>query len=98
LAQKLKKTLEELGERFVCRNWRKIYWHWSKKETLLVDMDWPRRHNDVVEASIGGMKLTTTIEGDSVLWNARYAQEYNSIEALKNYRFVDLLIPIRNCS
>jgi hypothetical protein len=25
LAQKLKKTLEELGERFVCRNWRKIY-------------------------------------------------------------------------
>lgn len=41
--------------------------------------------NNVVEAAIGGMNLTTTIEGRrrfSV--NARYAQEYrNSLEALK---------------
>jgi Cu(I)/Ag(I) efflux system membrane protein CusA/SilA len=39
----------------------------------------------VVEASIGGMKLTTTIEGrQRFSVNARYAQEYrNSIEALK---------------
>lgn len=41
--------------------------------------------NNVVEAAIGGMTLTTTIEGRrrfSV--NARYAQEYrNSLEALK---------------
>nr|WP_291111888.1 MULTISPECIES: efflux RND transporter permease subunit [unclassified Flavobacterium] len=42
--------------------------------------------NNVVEASIGGMKLTTTIEGrQRFSVNARYAQEYrNSIEALKN--------------
>ena len=41
--------------------------------------------NNVVEASIGGMKLTTTIEGrQRFSVNARYAQEYrNSIEALK---------------
>lgn len=41
--------------------------------------------NSVVEASIGGMKLTTTIEGrERFSVNARYAQEYrNSIEALK---------------
>ncbi|AOW08945.1 efflux RND transporter permease subunit [Flavobacterium gilvum] len=41
--------------------------------------------NAVVEASIGGMKLTTTIEGrQRFSVNARYAQEYrNSIEALK---------------
>jgi Cu(I)/Ag(I) efflux system membrane protein CusA/SilA len=41
--------------------------------------------NTVVEASIGGMKLTTTIEGrQRFSVNARYAQEYrNSIEALK---------------
>jgi Cu(I)/Ag(I) efflux system membrane protein CusA/SilA len=41
--------------------------------------------NNVVEASIGGMKLTTTIEGrERFSVNARYAQEYrNSIEALK---------------
>jgi multidrug efflux pump subunit AcrB len=39
--------------------------------------------NNVVEAAIGGMTLTT-IEGDSVSVNARYAQEYrNSIEDLK---------------
>jgi Cu(I)/Ag(I) efflux system membrane protein CusA/SilA len=42
--------------------------------------------NAVVEAAIGGMKLTTTIEGrQRFSVNARYAQEYrNSIEALKN--------------
>ncbi|HRL72508.1 MAG TPA: efflux RND transporter permease subunit, partial [Flavobacterium sp.] len=41
--------------------------------------------NNVVEASIGGMKLTTTIEGrQRFSVNARYAQEYrNSLEALK---------------
>jgi Cu(I)/Ag(I) efflux system membrane protein CusA/SilA len=41
--------------------------------------------NNVVEASIGGMKLTTTIEGrQRFSVNARYAQEYrNSIDALK---------------
>ncbi len=41
--------------------------------------------NNVVEASIGGMKLTTTIEGrQRFSVNARYAQEYrNSIEVLK---------------
>lgn len=41
--------------------------------------------NNVVEASIGGMKLTTTIEGrQRFSVNARYAQEYrNSIEALR---------------
>lgn len=41
--------------------------------------------NTVVEASIGGMKLTTTIEGrQRFSVNARFAQEYrNSIEALK---------------
>lgn len=41
--------------------------------------------NNVVEASIGGMKLTTTIEGrQRFSVNARFAQEYrNSIEALK---------------
>lgn len=41
--------------------------------------------NNVVEASIGGMRLTTTIEGrQRFSVNARYAQEYrNSIEALK---------------
>lgn len=41
--------------------------------------------NSVVEAAIGGMKLTTTIEGrQRFSVNARYAQEYrNSIEALK---------------
>lgn len=41
--------------------------------------------NSVVEASIGGMKLTTTIEGrQRFSVNARYAQEFrNSIEALK---------------
>lgn len=41
--------------------------------------------NNVVEVSIGGMKLTTTIEGrQRFSVNARYAQEYrNSIEALK---------------
>ena len=41
--------------------------------------------NNVVEASIGGMKLTTTIEGrERFSVNARYAQEYrNSLEALK---------------
>ncbi|GEC77683.1 metal transporter [Flavobacterium aquatile] len=41
--------------------------------------------NAVVEAAIGGMKLTTTIEGrQRFSVNARYAQEYrNSIEALK---------------
>ncbi|MBG6110455.1 Cu(I)/Ag(I) efflux system membrane protein CusA/SilA [Flavobacterium sp. CG_23.5] len=41
--------------------------------------------NNVVEAAIGGMKLTTTIEGrERFSVNARYAQEYrNSIEALK---------------
>jgi Cu(I)/Ag(I) efflux system membrane protein CusA/SilA len=41
--------------------------------------------NNVVEASIGGMKLNTTIEGrQRFSVNARYAQEYrNSIEALK---------------
>jgi Cu(I)/Ag(I) efflux system membrane protein CusA/SilA len=39
----------------------------------------------VVEAAIGGMKLTTTIEGrQRFSVNARYAQEYrNSIDALK---------------
>lgn len=41
--------------------------------------------NSVVEAAIGGMKLTTTIEGrQRFSVNARYAQEFrNSIEALK---------------
>ncbi len=41
--------------------------------------------NNVVEASIGGMKLTTTVEGrERFSVNARYAQEYrNSIDALK---------------
>ncbi len=41
--------------------------------------------NVVVEAAIGGMKLTTTIEGrQRFSVNARYAQEYrSSIEALK---------------
>ena len=41
--------------------------------------------NNVVEVAIGGMKLTTTIEGrERFSVNARYAQEYrNSIEALK---------------
>jgi len=41
--------------------------------------------NNVVEAAIGGMRLTTTIEGrQRFSVNARYAQEYrNSIEALK---------------
>nr|WP_314897727.1 efflux RND transporter permease subunit [uncultured Flavobacterium sp.] len=41
--------------------------------------------NNVVEAAIGGMKLTTTIEGrQRFSVNARYAQEHrNSIEALK---------------
>jgi Cu(I)/Ag(I) efflux system membrane protein CusA/SilA len=41
--------------------------------------------NNVVEAAIGGMKLTTTIEGrQRFSVNARYAQEYrNSITALK---------------
>jgi Cu(I)/Ag(I) efflux system membrane protein CusA/SilA len=41
--------------------------------------------NTVVEAAIGGMKLTSTIEGrERFSVNARYAQEYrNSIDALK---------------
>jgi Cu(I)/Ag(I) efflux system membrane protein CusA/SilA len=41
--------------------------------------------NTIVEAAIGGMKLTTTIEGrQRFSVNARYAQEYrNSLEALK---------------
>ena len=41
--------------------------------------------NDVVETAIGGMKLTTTIEGrQRFSVNARYAQEYrNSLDALK---------------
>ncbi|EIA09462.1 cobalt-zinc-cadmium resistance protein CzcA [Flavobacterium frigoris PS1] len=41
--------------------------------------------NSVVEAAIGGMILTTTIEGrERFSVNARYAQEYrNSLEALK---------------
>jgi len=41
--------------------------------------------NTVVEAAIGGMKLTTTIEGrQRFSVNARYAQEYrNSLDALK---------------
>jgi copper/silver efflux system protein len=41
--------------------------------------------NNVVEASIGGMKLTTTVEGrERFSVNARFAQEYrNSLEALK---------------
>lgn len=41
--------------------------------------------NTVVEAAIGGMKLSTTIEGrQRFSINARYAQEYrNSLEALK---------------
>jgi Cu(I)/Ag(I) efflux system membrane protein CusA/SilA len=41
--------------------------------------------NNVVEAAIGGMTLTTTIEGrQRFSVNARYAQEYrNSIEDLK---------------
>jgi Cu(I)/Ag(I) efflux system membrane protein CusA/SilA len=40
--------------------------------------------NNVVEAAIGGMTLTTTIEGRQRFLNARYAQEYrNSIEDLK---------------
>lgn len=41
--------------------------------------------NNVVEAAIGGMKLTTTIEGrQRFSVNARYAQEHrNSVEALK---------------
>jgi Cu(I)/Ag(I) efflux system membrane protein CusA/SilA len=39
----------------------------------------------VVEAAIGGMTLTTTIEGrERFSVNARYAQEYrNSLESLK---------------
>jgi copper/silver efflux system protein len=41
--------------------------------------------NNVVEAAIGGMNLTTTIEGrERFAVNARYAQEYrNSLNALK---------------
>ena len=41
--------------------------------------------NTIVEAAIGGMKLTSTIEGrQRFSVNARYAQDYrNSIEALK---------------
>lgn len=41
--------------------------------------------NNVVEAAIGGMNITTTIEGrERFAVNARYAQEYrNSISALK---------------
>lgn len=41
--------------------------------------------NSVVEAAIGGMTLTTTIEGrERFSVNARYAQEYrNSLESLK---------------
>ena len=41
--------------------------------------------NSVVEAAIGGMTLTTTIEGrQRFSVNARYAQEYrNSLEGLK---------------
>ncbi len=41
--------------------------------------------NNVIETAIGGMKLTTTIEGrQRFSVNARYAQEYrNSIDALK---------------
>lgn len=41
--------------------------------------------NTIVEAAIGGMKLTTTIEGrQRFSVNARYAQDFrNSIEALK---------------
>lgn len=41
--------------------------------------------NTIVEAAIGGMKLTTTIEGrQRFSVNARYAQDYrNSIDALK---------------
>jgi len=41
--------------------------------------------NTIVEAAIGGMKLTTTIEGrQRFSVNARYAQDYrNSIETLK---------------
>ena len=41
--------------------------------------------NNVVEAAIGGMKLTTTIEGrQRFSVNARYAQEFrNSLDALK---------------
>ncbi|MFT5715139.1 MAG: Cu(I)/Ag(I) efflux system membrane protein CusA/SilA [Flavobacterium sp.] len=41
--------------------------------------------NNVVEAAIGGMTLTTTIEGrERFSVNARYAQEYrNSLESLK---------------
>lgn len=41
--------------------------------------------NSIVETAIGGMKLTTTIEGrQRFSVNARYAQEYrNSIDALK---------------
>jgi Cu(I)/Ag(I) efflux system membrane protein CusA/SilA len=41
--------------------------------------------NNIVETAIGGMKLTTTIEGrQRFSVNARYAQEYrNSLEALK---------------
>lgn len=41
--------------------------------------------NNIVEAAIGGMKLTTTIEGrQRFSVNARYAQEYrNSLDALK---------------
>jgi len=41
--------------------------------------------NNIIETAIGGMKLTTTIEGrQRFSVNARYAQEYrNSLEALK---------------
>jgi Cu(I)/Ag(I) efflux system membrane protein CusA/SilA len=40
--------------------------------------------NNVVEAAIGGMTLTTTIEGRQRFSVNRYAQEYrNSIEDLK---------------
>jgi Cu(I)/Ag(I) efflux system membrane protein CusA/SilA len=41
--------------------------------------------NSVVEAAIGGMTLTTTIEGrERFSVNARYAQEYrSSLEGLK---------------
>ena len=41
--------------------------------------------NNVIEVAIGGMKLTTTVEGrQRFSVNARYAQEYrNSIESLK---------------
>lgn len=52
--------------------------------------------NFVVEAAIGGMKLTTTIEGrQRFSVNARYAQEYrNSIEALKQLQVQTMYGPI----